>query len=73
MSEDREMPSGWAIIKLGELCKLKSGYAFKSSNYSEEGIPIIRISDINEGMVSVDDSVKVLADQEYERLHCKKG
>jgi type I restriction enzyme, S subunit len=72
MNESREIPSGWVWAQLGEVCKLKNGYAFKSSDYSKEGIPVIRISDINEGVVSVDESVKVIANQEYENYIISK-
>jgi type I restriction enzyme S subunit len=72
MNENRGIPNGWAWTKLGEVCKLKNGYAFKSSDYSKEGIPVIRISDINEGVVSVDESVKVIANQEYENYIISK-
>jgi len=72
MSENREIPNGWVWAKLGEVCKLKNGYAFKSSDYSKEGIPVIRISDINEGVVSVDESVKVIANQEYDNYIISK-
>ena len=36
----------WKQIKLGKLVKLQGGYAFKSSEFRQEGIPIIRISNI---------------------------
>ncbi|WP_327078763.1 restriction endonuclease subunit S [Streptococcus macacae] len=34
-------------IKLGDLFELKSGYAFKSKDWSDEGKPVIKIKDIN--------------------------
>ena len=44
---------------LGDVLYLKNGYAFKSSAYQKEGIPVIRISDINNGLVSITEAVKV--------------
>ena len=38
--------------KLGEVCEIKNGYAFKSSLYSTRGIRIIRISDVQNGYLS---------------------
>jgi len=32
---------------IGELCQLINGYAFKSSDWSSEGIPIVRIQNLN--------------------------
>lgn len=60
------LPDGWRWVKLGEVCKLKNGFAFKSSEYKGEGVPVIRISDINDGIVSSEGSVKVSPNEEYE-------
>lgn len=49
----------WEMKKLGEVFKLKGGYAFKSENFREFGTPIIRISDINGVTVELDNSVCV--------------
>lgn len=40
------MKEGWEYRKLGEVCSFFSGFAFKSSLFKNEGMPIIRISDI---------------------------
>ncbi|HLV64131.1 restriction endonuclease subunit S [Galbibacter sp.] len=37
----------WEEKRLGEICKLQGGYAFKSSLFKKKGIPIIRISNIS--------------------------
>lgn len=37
----------WEEKRLGEVCKLQGGYAFKSNLFKKEGIPIIRISNIS--------------------------
>lgn len=64
---DKEiMPKHWQIKKLGEVCKLKNGYAFKSNNYENVGVPVIRISDINRGIVSSQKAVRVKSNEEYE-------
>ena len=34
------------IIKLGDVCELKNGFAFKSKLFKKEGLPILRISNI---------------------------
>ena len=36
----------WEQRKLGEISPLRGGFAFKSEEYADEGIPIIRISNI---------------------------
>jgi type I restriction enzyme S subunit len=60
------LPDGWKWVKLGDVCKLKNGFAFKSTAYKDNGVPVIRISDINDGIVSSEGSVKVSPNQEYE-------
>lgn len=64
--KDGELPKDWEVRKLGEVCKLKNGFAFKSDNYQENGVPVIRISDINSGVVSSEDAVRVEARDDYE-------
>jgi type I restriction enzyme S subunit len=47
-----QIPVGWTKCLLGDVLTVKNGYAFKSSDYASEGIPLIRISDIQNGKVS---------------------
>jgi len=44
---------------LGKYVKVIGGFSFKSEHYSEEGVPIVRISDIQGGTVSVDKVVRI--------------
>lgn len=37
----------WQQVRLGKLTKLQGGYAFKSAEFVQQGIPIIRISNID--------------------------
>jgi len=41
-----EIPTGWAWCRLGEICSFLNGFAFNSKEFKNEGIPIIRISNI---------------------------
>ncbi len=38
-------------IKLGDVCDILNGYAFKSENYVDSGIRIIRISNVQKGYI----------------------
>ena len=58
--------NNWQIKKLGEVCKLKNGYAFKSDNYLDNGIPVIRISDIKDGLIVPRNTVYVSEDSVYD-------
>ncbi|MBF0102614.1 MAG: restriction endonuclease subunit S, partial [Desulfobacterales bacterium] len=54
-----QVPGNWVWVKLGLVCKVKNGFAFKNDDYCENGISIIRISDINNGFVTTEKAVKV--------------
>lgn len=42
-----ELPSGWVTAPIGDLCTLKNGRAFKPSDWSATGVPIVRIQNLN--------------------------
>ena len=63
---ENNIPKHWQVKKLGEVCTLKNGYAFKSDKYIDEGVPVIRISDINSGIVSKHKAVRVFQKNDYE-------
>jgi type I restriction enzyme S subunit len=43
-----EIPSTWVWCRLGEICEVNGGYAFKSTDYLKEGYRVIRISDFDQ-------------------------
>lgn len=38
-------------VKLGDVCNILNGYAFKSDSYVEEGIRVIRIANVQKGYI----------------------
>jgi type I restriction enzyme S subunit len=42
-----QLPKGWVTAPIGTLCKLFNGRAFKPSEWQAEGLPIIRIQNLN--------------------------
>ena len=42
------IPEGWRVGTIGDYCKVKSGYAFKSSWWTDKGDKIIKIKNISE-------------------------
>lgn len=47
------MKHNWQYKKLGEICEILNGFAFKSSNYVlDGGIRVIRIANVQDGYVS---------------------
>ncbi len=59
MEKKDNYPEHWKITTLGDVAPLKNGYAFKSKEYQETGIPVIRISDIKSEKVNTTYSVKI--------------
>lgn len=45
----------WKEYKLGEIADVQNGYAFKSSEFAEKGVPIIKIKNIVPPRVSLDE------------------
>ena len=55
-----EIPEHWEVKKLKHLIQSKTGYAFQSDKFSDEGIPLIRISDLDEsGIVLLNKAPKL--------------
>ena len=38
-------------VRLGDICNILNGYAFKSSEYKESGIRVIRITNVQSGYI----------------------
>ena len=49
-----EVPKGWKQTTLSEICKMQNGYAFKSSDWMEQGIPVIKIGSVKAMIVEVE-------------------
>lgn len=55
-SELGMIPKGWRVGMLGEYCKVRSGYAFKSTWWTNEGFSVIKIKNITEnGILEMSD------------------
>ena len=48
------MREGWTYKKLGEVATLRNGFAFQSSLFRETGLPIVRISNIQNDEITTD-------------------
>lgn len=53
-----ELPEDWVWCRLDDLTTINGGFAFKSSQYINEGVRVIRISDFNEDGFSNDKVVR---------------
>ena len=57
-----EIPESWCWCKLSDVCNFESGYAFSSDDYKDKGTPLVRISNIQDGLVSLDNCVYIEGD-----------
>ncbi|MFV8352567.1 restriction endonuclease subunit S [Flavobacterium sp. XS2P14] len=53
-------------IELHKVCKIGNGFAFKSEDYLKAGIPLLRISNINNGVVNFKDDTICVAENYLE-------
>lgn len=67
---------GWENVSLGSVCKVQGGFGFKSGDFADDGIPLIRISNVSESGVSVGDNTVYLPlefKEEYKSFLISKG
>ncbi len=63
----------WVECELGEVLRIKNGFAFKSKEYIDSGIPVIRIGDINNWEASINDAKYIKENPEYNSYIINKG
>lgn len=65
----------WTTARIGDIARVISGYAFKSSEFGNTGIPVIKIKNIRLGYVDLSDTEFV--SEQYlsldQRFHVKGG
>jgi restriction endonuclease S subunit len=68
-----ECKEDYKIVKLGDICEICDGYAFKTNEMIENGMELIQISNINN--YKIDNNIKkcIKYKQEYEKYTIKKG
>ncbi|EPR7549597.1 restriction endonuclease subunit S [Vibrio fluvialis] len=67
-------PRGWSEHKLGKYIRLQGGNAFKSEEFSQSGIPVVRISNIKkDGSIVIDSSVCVAPSESLARFEVGSG
>lgn len=47
----------WKVVALGDVCDFQNGFAFKSNLFSERGLPILRISNIQNQIIDTSNLV----------------
>ena len=58
-------------VKLGDIVKYNKGYAFKSSEYTDEGVMVVRVTDFTLDSISDVDAVYLALDDRYDKFILK--
>lgn len=58
-------------VKLGDIIKHNKGYAFKSSEYTDEGVMVVRVTDFTLDSISDADAVYLAPDDRYDKFVLK--
>lgn len=56
------LPERWELKKIGDIAHVKSGYAFKSEWWIDEGVPVVKIKDIKGNTIDFGDLSHVSED-----------
>ena len=67
-----DIPRGWSWCKLYDVCIFESGFAFKSASYRKSGVPLVRISNIQDNAIALDECVYIQESVDS-RYHIQKG
>jgi type I restriction enzyme S subunit len=61
----RERGSEWLDVKLDEVCGFQNGFAFKSNTFRPSGTPVIRISNIQDGIIDTENRLVFVNPKDY--------
>lgn len=48
------LPMGWRSLKLRRVATVQGGYAFKSDDFQQEGIPVVRMNSLKRGVLELE-------------------
>ena len=61
----------YELVKLGDICESQNGYAFKTQDYKEEGIPLITIKHIKNGKIVFNQNNYIKEDDKHKKFEIK--
>lgn len=70
-----DLPENWVLTRFGEIAKIRNGYAFKSSDFLNQGVPLIRQSNLSGNKVYLEKCVYLPIEylEKYKNFQIKKG
>lgn len=76
MAELYSLPDGWEWKKLGKIAKLQNGFAFKSKLFVSDGFKVIKITNLSNGVLNIDDCDNFIKEDyniNFDKYKIKKG
>lgn len=69
------IPENWKVVSIGDIAKLQGGFAFKSSEFTDSGIPIVKIKNVHFQNIDWDDITYIALhrEQEFKNYSLKEG
>jgi type I restriction enzyme S subunit len=64
---------GYELVKLGDICESQNGYAFKTSEYTDSGIPLITITHIKNEKIVFNNNHYIENNDKYEKYEIHKN
>lgn len=61
---------------MGDVCKFRNGFSFKSGSFGDSGIPVVRIGDIVDGQIKADSLTNVSVEDysdDFSSYYIEKG
>lgn len=75
-SFDGKKPNDWKEVLLEDICTIQNGYAFKSSDYCENGCKMVRVTNINDCYLDNENYIELPSnfydDEKYRQFQLKK-
>jgi len=64
---------GYELVKLGDICESKNGYAFKTSEYKDNGVPLITITHIKNERLNFNNNHYIENNDIYKNYEIQKN
>ena len=65
------LPVGWTNKTLGDFVEIQNGYAFKSNNWTDDGVPVVKIGSVKPSIVDLSNSSFVSAEMAEQKQNFK--
>lgn len=68
---DGEIPQGWKLGKLADVCRVIPGYAFRSSDWQSNGVPVVKIKNIQQNNTIETENTDFVSDAVFQATPSK--